>query len=135
MTGELDDADLAPAGRGRHARRCPPSRAWRCSTPRSAPAVPALVPVRLDLPRCGAPDGRCPPLLRGLVRAPARQAAADGSARRRAGGSGWRACPSRSGDRFVLDLVRAQAAAVLGHAVRRRDRARHGRSRSSASTR
>nr|WP_243657998.1 type I polyketide synthase [Parafrankia sp. BMG5.11] len=75
---------------------------------------PVLLPMRLDprAPRAGA----VPPLLRGLVRHPARRSV-DGAAddpvetlaRRLAGASG----PER--DRALLDVVCATAAAALGH--------------------
>ena len=73
-----------------------------------------LAPVRLDLAalRAQAQAGLLPPLLRGLVRVPARHpAGAGGSLARRLAGT-------RAEDRarVVLDLVQAQAAAVLGQA-------------------
>ncbi|WP_405674156.1 type I polyketide synthase [Streptomyces canus] len=77
--------------------------------------APTLVPARLDLAGLRRRGGAVPPLLRGLVRAtaPRAQDGADTPAtglRRRLHG--------RSEDeqlRIVLDLVRAQASAVLGH--------------------
>ncbi|WP_062218077.1 type I polyketide synthase [Streptomyces sp. NBRC 109706] len=81
---------------------------------------PAVVPVRLDLAAVrtrAAAEGGVPPLLRGLVRAPARRAAgtAAGPAdaqdiRRRLAG-----VPEAERHRITLELVREQAAGVLGH--------------------
>jgi acyl carrier protein len=52
-----------------------------------------------------------PALLRGLVRAPARRVEAGGSFAQRLAG-----VPEADRERVVLELVRAQVAAVLGHA-------------------
>src|SRR2546429_2068155 len=72
-----------------------------------------LVPVRLDLGalRAQARAGMLPALLRGLVPAPARRAGAGGSLAQRLAG-----VPEGDRERVVLELVQAQAAAVLGHA-------------------
>ncbi|HEX8646186.1 MAG TPA: SDR family NAD(P)-dependent oxidoreductase [Thermoleophilaceae bacterium] len=74
-----------------------------------------LVPVRLDMAalRAQARDGIVPPLLRRLVRAPARRAAEDGAGsltRRLAG-----VAEEERAD-VVLGTVREHVAAVLGHA-------------------
>ena len=83
-----------------------------------------LVPVRLDLAalRAQASAGQLPPLLRGLVRRLPGTPATGGVA----GRSGWPRCRSRTGAASALDLVQAQAAAVLGHASRGRGRAGPG---------
>ncbi|MET8681916.1 type I polyketide synthase, partial [Streptomyces sp. NPDC004647] len=76
--------------------------------------VAAVAPVRLDLPVLRAQDG-IPPLLRGLIGAPGRRAAArvseteDGLAQRLAGLNG------AERREILLDLVRGQVAQVLGH--------------------
>jgi NADPH:quinone reductase-like Zn-dependent oxidoreductase len=79
-----------------------------------------LVPARLDLAgmRARAGTAELPPLLRGLAGVPLRPAAAagpgagaEGGLRRQLAGL---AGPDR--DRVLADLVRAHAAAVLGHA-------------------
>ncbi|MFL6130218.1 MAG: SDR family NAD(P)-dependent oxidoreductase, partial [Mycobacteriales bacterium] len=73
-----------------------------------------LVPVRLDhgALRTQARAGLLAPLLRGLVRTPARRAeAAGGSLSQRLAG-----VPQADWERVALDLVRAQVAAVLGYA-------------------
>ncbi|GAB3844863.1 hypothetical protein GCM10027610_060050 [Dactylosporangium cerinum] len=71
---------------------------------------PALVAARFDL-AAGAAGGFVPAVLRGLIRVPARRAAAASVplGQRLAGLAG----PAR--DRLVLDLVRAEIAAVLAH--------------------
>ncbi|WP_345006220.1 type I polyketide synthase, partial [Streptosporangium album] len=76
--------------------------------------LPLVVPVRLNPPSLS--QERIPPLLRGLVRGARRTASAAGSvgatealSRRLAGLTG----PKRV--RLLVDLVRAQAAAVLGY--------------------
>ncbi|MFE2252268.1 type I polyketide synthase, partial [Streptomyces lavendulae] len=83
-------------------------------------AEPLLVPVPLDLAalRAQARSGMVPQLLRGLVRVPARRAA--GGAGATADGSALRtrlvALPAAEREQELLDLVRAEVAAVLGHA-------------------
>ncbi|MDQ0943451.1 SDR family NAD(P)-dependent oxidoreductase [Streptomyces sp. V1I1] len=79
---------------------------------------PLLVPARLDLAsvRARAEAGAVPPLLRGLVRAPLRRAGAsaagaDGGIAERLAGLG-----EAEQDSAVMEVVRAEAAAVLGHA-------------------
>ncbi|UOX89173.1 type I polyketide synthase [Amycolatopsis sp. FBCC-B4732] len=75
-----------------------------------ASGEPVVVPVQLDLRVRG--DQGVPPLLRGLVRAPLRRTAAvDTSLRSQLAG-----LAPEERDRVLLTLVRAQAAAVLGHA-------------------
>ncbi|MGW6617711.1 SDR family NAD(P)-dependent oxidoreductase, partial [Streptomyces erythrochromogenes] len=72
---------------------------------------PVLVPIELDLRALRAPEATAPALLRTLVRAPRRRAAA-------ATGSSWaeRTAALAPGDRrrAALELVRATVAAVLG---------------------
>nr|APD71614.1 type I polyketide synthase 8 [Streptomyces sp.] len=73
-----------------------------------------VAPVQLETAalRAQARAGMLPPLLRGLVRAPARaaQASAAALAQRLAG------VPEADRERIVLELVQAQVAGVLGHA-------------------
>ncbi|MET9546349.1 type I polyketide synthase [Streptomyces sp. NPDC006627] len=75
--------------------------------------APHLVPVRLDLSRARAEGRQVPPLLRALVRTPARRAAGTSA------GRGWRAkydaTPEDGRESLLVDLVRAQVASVLGH--------------------
>ncbi|MFF0558997.1 SDR family NAD(P)-dependent oxidoreductase, partial [Streptomyces sp. NPDC004266] len=80
---------------------------------------PLLVPLRLDPPalRARAEAGTLPPLLRGLVRPRTRRAAAGRPAPAGAGSLAERlaAVDPAERDRQLLALVRAEAAAVLGH--------------------
>ncbi|WP_254885950.1 type I polyketide synthase [Streptomyces sp. NA02950] len=73
-----------------------------------------VAPVRLETAalRAQARAGMLPPLLRGLVRTPARvvEAGAAALAQRLAG------VPEADRERIVLELVRTQVASVLGHA-------------------
>jgi acyl transferase domain-containing protein/acyl carrier protein len=115
MADRLDEADL--------------ERLARAGTPALAPEEglalfdlasrtedALLVPIRLDLAALRAQPGLVPPMLQGLVRVPARQAAA----RAVSGGSGLeQRLAGLSGgerERLLLDLVGKQVAAVLGHA-------------------
>ncbi|MFG2845460.1 type I polyketide synthase, partial [Kitasatospora sp. NPDC048296] len=85
---------------------------------------PALVLARLNTEGLGGQAGSdaLPAVLRGLVRAPERRAARGGGAggQQAPGGSPLRSqlagLPGAERDKVVLDLVRAQIAAVLGHA-------------------
>jgi NAD(P)-dependent dehydrogenase (short-subunit alcohol dehydrogenase family)/acyl carrier protein len=76
-------------------------------------AQAVVLPMRLDGGALSAQarDGMLPPLLRGLVRTPARRAQdAAGSLTRRLAGK-----PQSEWEGIVLDLVRTEIAAVLGH--------------------
>ncbi|MEU3409090.1 type I polyketide synthase [Streptomyces sp. NPDC006670] len=85
---------------------------------------PALVPVRLDTAslRTQARAGTLPPLLRKLVRTSVRRSL-EGAPRTVAGqttqADRLAALPREERYAFVLDLVRTQVAAVLGHASTR----------------
>ena len=75
-------------------------------------------------PACGPwpPAGALPPIFSGLVRAPRAPQRRRGLARRQA----RRPCPRQSARAIVLELVRGEVAAVLGHASAAGDRARAG---------
>ncbi|MFI9154903.1 type I polyketide synthase [Streptomyces sp. NPDC053367] len=80
-----------------------------------------LIPMRVDLTglRASAASGSVPPLLRGLVRAPARRSGTSGPAPAGNGGSlrGRLAGLAEDEQRaLLLELVRTQVATVLGHA-------------------
>ncbi|WP_330333041.1 type I polyketide synthase [Streptomyces sp. NBC_00536] len=117
MAGALDADDVSRLGRGGvSALSAPEGVALFDAASASGQAL--FVPVKLDLAalRAQAGSGMLPPLLSGLVRTPTRRAARGGSA---SGGTFARklaalAVDQRSG--AVLELVRAQVAAVLGFA-------------------
>nr|SAI82900.1 HrnB; Macrolactam polyketide synthase type I; modules loading, 1-2 [Streptomyces sp. CMB-0406] len=78
----------------------------------------ALVPLRLDAAALRARTEGVPPMLRGLVRAPARRQTAAAVAASGPGGAladRLAGKPDAERERIVLDLVRTQIAAVLGH--------------------
>ncbi|WUL55949.1 type I polyketide synthase [Amycolatopsis sp. NBC_00348] len=115
MGGTLDEADL---------RRMESSGVAALSTQDGLRLFDAglaadqaqLVPVRLvlDVLRAqAAASGTVQPLLRGLVRAPARRAAAAAEP----GSLAARLATAEDRDALVLDVVRAEVAGVLGHAT------------------
>ncbi|WP_436756621.1 SDR family NAD(P)-dependent oxidoreductase [Streptosporangium sp. V21-05] len=117
MLGTLTDADV-----GRMARDgivpLVPEEGLALLDAATGRAESALVPIRLDAKALAARGDRLPPLLRGVVRAPARRTATGAS-----GGQGGAdlltrlaALPAADRHRMLLDLVRAEVAAVLGHA-------------------
>ncbi|MGK4578842.1 type I polyketide synthase [Kitasatospora sp. HPMI-4] len=119
MAGELDQADLQRMARGGVAALTAAEglRLFDASA-RAAQAV--LMPIRLDLAglRGQAEAGMLPPLLRGLVRIPARRAtatAAAAGADRSDLGRRLAVLSRAEQDQVLLELVRTQAAAVLGH--------------------
>ncbi|WP_052408281.1 type I polyketide synthase [Allokutzneria albata] len=74
---------------------------------------PLLVPIKLD--RTALRAGSVPAILRGLVRAPARRAAQAAVAETVSLADRLAAMPALERAEAVLDVVRAQVAAVLGH--------------------
>ncbi|WP_438318883.1 SDR family NAD(P)-dependent oxidoreductase [Streptomyces sp. HUAS TT3] len=119
MGGELTDGDRERINRGGIGTLTPETGLALFDAARRT-ADPLLVPLPLDLValRAQARTGMVPDLLRGLVRVPARRAAAgqgttgDGSAfRTRLAG-----LPAEERETALLDMVRAEVAAVLGHA-------------------
>jgi acyl transferase domain-containing protein/acyl carrier protein len=111
MAGELSQADLARLDRmGVQPLSTELGLELFDRARRLGPAL--LAPVRLDLGvlRAQARAGTLPALLRGLVAAPARAAEADASLAQRLAGA-----PQVERERIVLQFVRAQVAAVLGH--------------------
>ncbi|MFI1742802.1 beta-ketoacyl synthase N-terminal-like domain-containing protein, partial [Streptomyces sioyaensis] len=79
----------------------------------------ALVPVRLDVEALRAQGTALPPLFHRLTGRPARRQATARTSIAAAGSLGERLAALAEGDRHeaVLDLVRGQVAAVLGHAT------------------
>ncbi|MFT2018189.1 type I polyketide synthase [Streptomyces sp. 796.1] len=120
LTEHLDRADLARVGRT-GALPIAPADGLRLLDAALTADEPLLAPVPLDLAglRSRAAGGEpVPPLLRGLVRAPARRSAAATDA---AGGADallrkLADAPRAERERLLLDLVRSHAATVLGHA-------------------
>ncbi|WP_435882329.1 type I polyketide synthase [Streptomyces kronopolitis] len=117
MTGELAEADLRRMTRGGMVPfTAEQGMAAFDAAFRTAEAVYA--PVRLDHAALRAPQSAPPALLRGLVTGSARRSAASAAA----GGAaenlrtGLAALPPAEREPAVLELVRAQAALVLGHA-------------------
>ncbi|WP_189711536.1 type I polyketide synthase, partial [Streptomyces anandii] len=78
-----------------------------------------LVPARLELTairEAATTTGSVPPLFRALVRAPRRRSAGTTADSRSALAGRLRGLPHADQERALLDLVRTQVAAVLGHA-------------------
>ncbi|HEX8074681.1 MAG TPA: SDR family NAD(P)-dependent oxidoreductase, partial [Thermoleophilaceae bacterium] len=117
MTGDREAAELERLDRQIRARLgmlpIAPEQGLDLLDAALASHEPLLVPVRLDLEtlRGHARAGTMPAVLRGLVRAPARRARDEGSslAQRLA------AVPEEKHAAVVLELVRGEVAAVLGH--------------------
>ncbi|RBM04434.1 polyketide synthase, partial [Streptomyces sp. PT12] len=113
MAERVDDADLGRINRSGIAPLATDEGLALFATARRCDA-PVLVPLRLELPalRAQAATGFIQPLLRGLVKVPARRAAAEpvtGLADRLAGlGAAER-------NETLMTLVRSLLAAVLGH--------------------
>nr|WP_307822216.1 SDR family NAD(P)-dependent oxidoreductase [Streptomyces flavofungini] len=119
MTGHLDEARRTRISRGGVLPLSSREGVELFDTARSSGA-PLLLPVRLDTAalRAGARQGEAvPPLLRRLVRAQARRAAA-GAAASEAEAFARRLAAASADERanLLIALVRDQAAAVLGHA-------------------
>ncbi|KJS57874.1 type I polyketide synthase, partial [Streptomyces rubellomurinus] len=112
MTGELDEAELARLER-MGVGALPTELGLELFDQALAADAALLAPVRLDPAalRDQARAGMLPALLRGLVRVPARRAAAGGSLAQRLA-----EVAEADRERVVLELVQAQVAAVLGHA-------------------
>ncbi|MCM2390037.1 type I polyketide synthase, partial [Streptomyces albipurpureus] len=84
-----------------------------------APGEALLLPLHLDTARLRAGDGTVRPLLRRLVRSPARrragQAVSGGGGAREDLAARLAALPARQAAAEILDLVRTNVTAVLGH--------------------
>ncbi|MGY4984943.1 SDR family NAD(P)-dependent oxidoreductase [Streptomyces nigrescens] len=115
MTGKLGEADLRRIGSGGLVPLS--SEAGVALLDAATVAGPAVVlPMDLD-PRKLAASGDIPAVLRGVVRAPARRAAAAGPAVAEVSlGERLGSVPPAERSGMVLDLVRTHVAAVLGHA-------------------
>ncbi|MEY9969587.1 acyl transferase domain-containing protein/short-subunit dehydrogenase/acyl carrier protein, partial [Streptacidiphilus sp. MAP12-16] len=118
MAGELAQADVERMARGGVAALTTVEGLALLDVTSTLPDA-VLVPVRLDLAGLraqAAASGGIPPLLRGLIRLPARRATAAGSAdpgaalKQRLAG-----LPAEDQERVLLELVCGQVAAVLGY--------------------
>ncbi|UAL71813.1 SDR family NAD(P)-dependent oxidoreductase [Streptomyces angustmyceticus] len=117
MTGGLAEADLQRMARGGMVPfTAEQGMAAFDAAFRTAEAVYA--PVQLDHAALRAPHSATPALLRGLVTGSARRSAASASPADAAESlrAGLAALPAAEREPAVLELVRAQAALVLGHA-------------------
>ncbi|MGW3054155.1 type I polyketide synthase, partial [Kitasatospora sp. NPDC001175] len=119
MTGDLGDAGVERMARG-GVIALSSEEGLRLFDASVRSAEPVLAPISLDLAglRGQAEAGMLPPLLRGLLRGPVRRSADAGS---RPGGASplmqrLAALPEAERDAALLDVVRAEAAAVLGYA-------------------
>ncbi|MEU9110176.1 SDR family NAD(P)-dependent oxidoreductase, partial [Streptomyces xanthophaeus] len=112
MTGTLDEAELARLAR-QGVGALPIELGLELFDRALGLGEALVVPVLLDAGalRTQARAGLLPALFRGLVRVPARRAGAGGSLARQLAD-----VPQADRERVVLDLVRGQVAAVLGHA-------------------
>ncbi|MFE6872306.1 type I polyketide synthase [Kitasatospora sp. NPDC057692] len=119
MTGKLADADLSRLARGGIVAFSSAEGAALFDAARALDA-PVLLPMRLDVAAQAGGPGPVPPLLRSLVRTPVRPAARRGSGGGTAGEDADGLMGRLAGmseaqrGRVLLDLVRSQAAAVLG---------------------
>ncbi|WP_232246481.1 type I polyketide synthase [Kitasatospora mediocidica] len=123
MAGSLNEAELTRIARGGYPA-LPQTEGLELFDAAGASGEPVLVPIRIDTTvlRGQAAAGLLPSLLRGLVRMPVRRAAESGTAAAAAGAVGAGSLAERLGaltpverDRVLLELVRTQVAAVLGH--------------------
>jgi acyl transferase domain-containing protein/short-subunit dehydrogenase/acyl carrier protein len=112
LTSELGEADLARLRRLGFSLM-PAERGLELFDAARALADPLLAPVVFDHAalRAQAKAGSLAPILRGIVRAPARREREQGSLVKRLAG-----VPESERETVVLELVRDQVATVLGHA-------------------
>ncbi|MFJ9031698.1 type I polyketide synthase [Streptomyces sp. NPDC102274] len=118
MTSGLDAGDRARLGRS-GILELPTEDALALFDAAAEDDRAALVPVLLDTAalRGQAADGTLPPMLRGLVRAPARRVTAAPPAATATFADTIAGRSAADREQTVLDLVCAQVAAVLGHSA------------------
>ncbi|MEW2527029.1 type I polyketide synthase [Streptomyces sp. NPDC047071] len=118
MTAGLDGGDRARLGRS-GILELPTEDALALLDAGTRDDRAELVPVLLDTAalRGRAADGTLPPMLRGLVRAPARRATTAPAAATTAFADVIAGQSAAEREQTVLDLVCAQVAAVLGHSA------------------
>ncbi|WP_240044874.1 type I polyketide synthase [Streptomyces alboflavus] len=117
MTAGLDEGDRARLGRS-GVLELPTDDALALFDAATRDDRAALVPVLLDTAalRGQAADGSLPPLLRGLVRAPARRATPTAPVAAATFADTLAVLPAEEREQTVLELVCTQVGAVLGHA-------------------
>ncbi|WP_307822166.1 type I polyketide synthase [Streptomyces flavofungini] len=118
MTAGLDEGDRARLGRS-GVLELPTDDALALFDAATRDDRAVLVPVLLDTAalRGQAADGTLPPLLRGLVRAPARRATAVAPVAATTFADTLAGRPAEEREQTVLDLVCTQVGAVLGYAA------------------
>ncbi|MDT0377682.1 type I polyketide synthase [Streptomyces sp. DSM 42041] len=114
LTGRLDDADLRRMARG-GVIPLTADDGTALFDAAAATGHAAVLPVRLDLGTLRETGEHLPPVFRGLVRRPRRKAAAATSAQAATLVDRLTALPAEDRLPALRDLVRAQAALVLGH--------------------
>ncbi|MBB2915057.1 NADPH:quinone reductase-like Zn-dependent oxidoreductase/malonyl CoA-acyl carrier protein transacylase/acyl carrier protein [Streptosporangium becharense] len=116
MLGTLTDADVSRMARDGIVPLSPDEGLALFDAAAGRPD-PVLVPIRLDAKALAARGEGLPPLLRGVARAPGRRAAAASAGGDATAGLHARlaALPVADRHQALLDLVRAEVAAVLGH--------------------
>ncbi|MGW9176040.1 SDR family NAD(P)-dependent oxidoreductase, partial [Streptomyces decoyicus] len=119
MTGELSEADLHRMARGGMLPLTPEQGLGLLDTARDL-ARPLLLPMNLDTAPLREHPEAVPPLLRGLVRAPARRGTASSGAAKGTSApqdlaERLAALPPADREQYLLDLVCTQVALVLGH--------------------
>ncbi|UQX03808.1 type I polyketide synthase [Streptomyces sp. RerS4] len=122
MTGELTDADIQRMARAGLAPLTSEEGLALFDTASALTAGSVFVAIRLDTAplRAQAEAGALPAVFRGLVRGGLRKAAAHGAGAAAASAAAQRlaglsALPEDEQERVLLDVVRAQAAAVLAY--------------------
>ncbi|MEV5887688.1 SDR family NAD(P)-dependent oxidoreductase, partial [Streptomyces sp. NPDC052020] len=114
MAGELGEADLRRMRR-MGLRPLATGSALGLLDASLAVDAPVLVPVGVDMTVIGSPGGPVPPLLRTLVRTPVRRAASAPVQAPAAAAEALSMMEAADRNLHLLDLVRENAAAVLGH--------------------
>jgi NAD(P)-dependent dehydrogenase (short-subunit alcohol dehydrogenase family)/acyl carrier protein len=117
LLGELTDADRRRMGRGGFGALATKDALALFDTARSL-GEPVLLPMELDIAamRARIGGGPVPPLFRGLIRPARRPSANTGDDQAAALAARLAEVPAEQQEAVLLDLVRTQVAAVLGHA-------------------
>ncbi|MFC9948902.1 type I polyketide synthase [Streptomyces pratensis] len=115
MTGQLDSGDLRRMARGGLTPLSSEQGLELFDLAGGLADEAVLVPIRVDMAALRVRPEMTPLMLRGLVRVPNRRQADVGTDRSASFGRTLLALPVAEQHQLVQDLVRAQAAAVLGH--------------------